>query len=118
MSRLRFNDCSSFGTTNPITLASGTTNACSWSSSPGFGLISPPDLAAIIVEPDTANEEIIWLFGFVPGATTGLVIRNAEVSQSGAGAITHTAVAWVHGPTAQDWHVTRAANAVNKMAFR
>jgi hypothetical protein len=91
---------------------------CSWSTAPAFGLISLPDYAPIIAEPDTANEEIMWLIGYVPGATTGLVIRNAEVSQSGAGAITHSAVAWVHGPTALDWHVTRPANAVNKMAFR
>jgi hypothetical protein len=58
------------------------------------------------------------LIGFVPGSTTGAVIRNAEPSAYGAGAITHTAVAWTHGPTAQDWHITRSTPVLARMAFR
>lgn len=103
MSRLRLNDVLGSASGNPITLTSGTTTTCSWSSSPAFPLISPPDLAVIVVEPDTTNEEILYLRGFTPGATTGLVTRAAEPNQGGSQVgITHTAVAWIHGPTAYD----------------
>jgi hypothetical protein len=99
VARLRFNNLSSFGTTNPITLSSGSTATATWSSTPGFPTIAAPDFAVIVVEPDTANEEILYLTAFTSGATTGTVLR----AQEGTTGITHTATAWVHGPTALDF---------------
>jgi hypothetical protein len=88
-------------------------------SAPSFPrAISLPDFLPITVEPGTANEEIIWLVGWSPGGTTGLVVRNAEVSDYGSGAITHTSVAWQHGPTNLDFHIARSAAVASKMAFR
>jgi len=105
MGRLRLNDVSTGQSSatagnNPITLtASG--NSASFTSSPSFPSIAPPDFAAVSVEPDTTNEEIIYVVGFTPGATTAAVRRNAEPTAGGANAsVAHTAVGWVHGPTA------------------
>lgn len=104
MSRLRFDGVSGTASGNPITLSSGTTNVCSWSTAPAFTSISAPDYAVISVEPDTSNEEIVYLVGYTTGGTTGLVQRLAEVSAGGTvTAITHSAVAWVHGPSALDF---------------
>jgi hypothetical protein len=104
MTRLRHNDISSLGTANPITLSSATTTTCSWTSAPSLPLsISWPDYAALVVEPDTANEEIVWLTGWTKGSTSGTVVRMAEPSPGGtATAIAHNATAWTHGPTSFD----------------
>ncbi len=103
MARLRFNDISSLGTANPITLGASA-GSCSWTSAPSFpAAISWPDYAVLVVEPDTANEEIVWLTGWAPGATSGTVVRAAEPSAGGVSApIAHAAVAWAHGPTQFD----------------
>jgi hypothetical protein len=126
MSRLRQNNL--FGSAssptappaaNPITLSSPTTNVCSWSTAPNFSAgISPPDVLPITVDPGTSSEEIIWLIGWQLGSTTGLVIRNAEASSLGSGPITHTAVAWEHAATAFDFHISRSAVVLARMAFR
>ena len=105
MTRLRLNNVSTLQSAaavgnNPITLTA-TGNSCSWSTAPALPLIAGNDFAAISVEPDTTNEEIIHVHGYTPGATTALVTRNAEPTQGGANAsIAHTAVGWAHGPTA------------------
>jgi hypothetical protein len=103
MGRLRFNDVSSIGSTNPITLAlNGTTAA--WASAPRFPTITAPDYAIVVVEPDTAQEEIVQLTAYVLGATSGTVVRNFEPTQGGANAApAHTATFWCHGPTAADF---------------
>lgn len=119
MTRLRHNDISSLGIANPITLASSTTTSCSWTSAPLFPVsISWPDYAVLVVEPDTANEEIVWLTGWTLGATSGTVVRVAEKSAGGTPVpITHSAVAWTHGPTLQDLHALRSSPLLNRMAF-
>jgi hypothetical protein len=119
MTRQRHNDISSLGAANPITLSSATTTTCSWTSAPSFPLsISWPDYAVLIVEPDTANEEIVWLTGWTLGSTTGRVVRMAEPSPGGTPVpITHSSVAWTHGPTAQDLHTIRPTPLINRMAF-
>jgi hypothetical protein len=92
---------------NPITLSSATTTTCSWSSAPSFSAsIAWPDYAVIIAEPDTANEEIMWLLGWTLGSTTGFVQRAAEDSPGGRAInspISHSGVIWTHGPTARDF---------------
>jgi hypothetical protein len=118
MSRLRLNDVSGTAVGNPITLASATTNACSWTSSPAFPLISAPDYAVIVCAPDTATEEIIHLVGFMPGRTTGLVCRAAEPNALALQvANTQSGVAWVHGPSALDYKST-PTRVFSRIAFR
>lgn len=102
--RLRLNDVSSFGTANPITLASSVATVATWSTAPAFATITAPNYYVISVEPDTANEEIVYLISYTSGSVAGIVTRFAESTAGGASvAITHTATAWTHGPTAIDF---------------
>lgn len=105
MSRLRQNGIWS-GSTNLLTIsATGTT--VNFVSAPLFvASIAYPDLAVIIAEPDTPNEEIMWLLGWTLGATSGFVQRAAEAAPGGVALnspIAHTSVQWRHGPTAYDY---------------
>lgn len=99
MTRLRANNISGTASGNPITLSSGGTTTASWPSAPVFPTIVAPDYYTIVVEPDTANEEIIYLTAFTAAATSGTVTR----AQEGTAGVTHTATAWVHGATAADF---------------
>jgi hypothetical protein len=105
MGRLRLNNLGDLtGSVNGLTLSSATTNSCSWASSPLFPLIAGIDFAALIAEPGAAHEEIMYLYGFTPGGTTGLVLRAAEPNSQGQQiAFSHAGVAWWSGPTASDF---------------
>ena len=115
MARLRFDDQSGAAAGNAFTVGASS-SACSWVSAPSFPTIASPDYAVIVAEPNTPNEEIMYLTAYTNGATTGTVTRLAEVALGGAGtAIAHTSVAWLHGPTALDYpgaQVSAAAVAV------
>jgi hypothetical protein len=99
MARLRLNNISSFGATNPITFADGSTVTGTFSSAPGFATIVSPDYYALTIEPDTANEEVVYLTAFTSGATTGTFTRARE----GSTGVAHSATAWVHSPTSADF---------------
>lgn len=99
MARLRFDNISSRGTSNPITFADGTTTTGTFSSAPGFPTIASPDYAVITVDPDTSAEEIVYLTAFTAGATTGTFTR----AQEGTSGAAHSSKPWVHAPTAQDF---------------
>lgn len=117
MARLRFNDISSFGTTNPVTLTNGGTTA-TFASAPAFPTIASPDYAVIVVEPDSANEEIVQITAYTSGATTATVVRNFEATSGGAnGSPAHTSVVWVHGPTAADFK-SAATRVFSRQNFR
>jgi hypothetical protein len=63
---------------------------------------------AIIVEPDSANEEVIYLTAYTAGQTTGTILR----AQEGTTAVQHPATAaWLHGPTKRDMASGRVARA-------
>lgn len=101
MTVLRYNNV--FGTVSVGSITLTNTggigdSAVSFASAPVFPSISSSDLVKIIVEPDTPNEEIIYMSPYVAGATTGTALRGQEGSIKRA----HTGVAWVHGPTAFD----------------
>jgi hypothetical protein len=102
VARLRKNNISGTASSNGITLADGSTTTVSWASAPGFPTIVAPDYYVVIAEPDTANEEIMYLTAFTSGATTGTVTR----AQEGTSGRAHAATAWTHGPTAQDFGTT------------
>lgn len=63
---------------------------------------------AIIIEPDSANEEIVYLTTYTAGNSTGTIARGQE----GTTAVQHLANApWIHGPTKRDMAAGRAAYA-------
>lgn len=105
MSTLRKNNIGdATGLVNPITLTNGGTT-CSWSSDPHLPIVAAPDILKIIVEPMSANAEVIYVLAYAGGgATTATsVTRLAEAVQGGAAtAIAHSGKAWVSGPTASD----------------
>jgi hypothetical protein len=98
MSRLRFNNVFGTAAGNPITLTGAGTTAI-WTTAPAFPTIAAPDYAAVVVEADTANEEIVYVTAYTAAATTGTVTR----AQEGTSSIAHTATAWQHGPTVFDF---------------
>lgn len=90
-----------FGTvaSGAITLTNtggGGDNTATFAAAPNLPTITAPDIAKIIVEPDTPNEEIIFVTAYTAAATTATVTR----AQEGTTKIAHTGTAWVHGPTA------------------
>lgn len=104
MARLRLDNISSFGTTNPITLADDSTTLAEWLTSPPFPTINEGDIAVVVAQPDTELEEIMHLLpGFTAGDTSGQVLRAAEPTAQGQDAFAHNGVPWQHGPTALDF---------------
>src|SRR5579871_4235885 len=99
MGILRLNDLSSVPGGTMITLTSNGTTA-TFSADPHFPTFAAPDILKVIVEPNTANEEVIYITSWTAGNTSGPCLRNAEAVQNGLGSIAHTGVGWVHGPTA------------------
>ena len=99
MTRLRTNNLSGTAAGNGITFADGSTTTGSWASAPGFATIVAPDFYVVVVEQDTANEEITYLTAFTSGATSGTFTR----AQEGSSGVAHSATKWVHGPTARDY---------------
>ena len=99
MARLRFNNISSRGASNPITFADGVTTTGAWASPPAFPTIASPDYAVVIAEPDTDNEEITYLTAYTAGATTGTFSRGQE----GSSGLAHPGTPWIHAPTAMDF---------------
>jgi hypothetical protein len=99
MGVIRTNNISGTASGNGITFANGSTTSGSWASAPAFATIAAPDIAKIVVEPDTANEEIVYLTAYTAAATSGTFTR----AQEGTTGRAHSATAWVHGPTAADF---------------
>lgn len=89
------------GFTNPITLADPVTETATWTSAPvNMPAVADPWILKISVEPNTPEEEIIYVTAYTPGDTSAPVIRAAE----GPGpAIAHIAKAWANAPTAMDF---------------
>lgn len=117
MSRIRVNNVGDpLGSVNPITITSATASTCSWTSSPAFPSrpFAWPDYAPLTVEPGLTTEEVIWIVGWVPGATTAQILRNPPELNTGTPA-THTSKGWVHAPTQHDYRpvATRTYSAQN-----
>ena len=72
-----------------------------------------PDYAPLTVEPGTTNEEIVWVVGWVPGATSALILRQPPEPNTGTPA-THTSKPWGHSATQHDYRpvATRTASAL------
>lgn len=96
MSRLRFNNVQ--GTLGaPLTNSATTlTLAAVW---PQTTVVSP-DYVVLIVEPGSANEEVIYGTPTSASTTVNNLVRGAEGPNAG---IAHASgVVWIHGPTALD----------------
>lgn len=70
-----------------------------FSVAPSWATLASPDIIPVVVEPDTANQEVVYVTAYTSAATTCTVVR----AQEGTSGITHTATAWKCGPTAQDF---------------
>jgi hypothetical protein len=67
---------------------------------PSFATLVSPDYYVLVLEPNTANYEIVWLTVYTAGSPNGSILRGQE----GTSPVTHAAgVSWEHGPTAQDF---------------
>lgn len=115
MARLRVNNLGdATGSSNPITLSSGSATSASWTSAPtNMPVVAFPDYVALTVEPNTANEEIIYVTAYSASATTATVTR----AQEGTSGITHTSKAWVNAPTALDFLNAVPANTLEQRAY-
>jgi Collagen triple helix repeat (20 copies) len=98
------------GATNPITLASPTALTATWAVPPAnMPAVAAPWILKISVEPNTPDEEIIYVTAYTPGDTFAPVVRAAE----GPGpAITHLAKPWAHAPTAMDFGAVYTSDGV------
>lgn len=110
MGILRPNNCGdATGTVNPITLASSTTTTATWTSAPAnMPAVASPNYLKVVVEPNTPNEEIVYVTVFTFGTTSANVLRGQE----GSTAVAHAAKPWIVGPTANDF-VTRPVRVVS-----
>jgi hypothetical protein len=99
VARLQLNNIFGTAAGNGLTFVNGSTTAGTWASAPGFPTIAYPDLAVVIVDYGTANEEIVYLTAYTAAATSGTFLRGQE-NTSG---VAHSAAAWNHGPTALDF---------------
>jgi hypothetical protein len=88
-------------------LGAGLTNSgttITFVSAPPFPTIDSTKHVAIILEPDTSLEEIVYLTAYTAGATTGTIARGQE----GSTAVAHsTGMPWAHGPTKRDFAAGR-----------
>lgn len=99
--RLKYNNVGDVtGSANPATLSTSTTTTITWPSAPSnLPTIASPDYVVLVLEPNTVNEEIVYLTAYTAGATSGTVTR----AQEGTTGQIHTSVAWVNGPTLSDF---------------
>jgi hypothetical protein len=105
MSRLRQNNL--FGTLGAQLGANATaiTFAAVLKQGDGTNLptIVAPDYYALILEPDSVNEEIVYLTAYTTNTTAGTVTRSAEAPTAPATTIHNISTPWKHGPTALDY---------------
>lgn len=63
-----------------------------------------PNIFVVILEPDTVNEEIVWITSCSASATSGFTMLRG---QEGSASVSHlTGVPYKHGPTTQDFNST------------
>lgn len=86
MSRLKLNNVSDFGGTNPLTFADDSTLTGTWTSAPPIPDLASGDYYCIVVNPDTTEEEIVYLLGpFTNGDTSSdNFLRGREGSTAAA----------------------------------
>ena len=97
MSRIRSNFQT--GTLDLGGLTTGGTTASS-SAFASLPVVTNPDVLAISLEPDTVNQEIVWVTAHSSGATSCTISRGQESTTAIAHAID---AVWVHGPTVADF---------------
>jgi hypothetical protein len=106
VSRLRLNNLGGATGASLGSSSSGTSQAITglFAVAPGFATLVAPDYYVVIVEPNTANEEITYCTAYTSGSPLDATITRG---QEGTGAPAHiSGVSWTHGPTAQDFAPT------------
>lgn len=101
MAVLRVNNVGDpLGSVNPITLTTPTATTASWVTAPlNMPAVASPNILKVIAEPNTSNEEIMYVTAYTSGTATATVTRAQEGSTGRA----HTSTAWAHGSTAADF---------------
>jgi hypothetical protein len=103
MTILRFNNVLGTVASGAVTLTNtggAGDNTATFATVPNFPVaITAPDIAKLVAEPDTPQEEITYITAYTPGALTATVLR----AQEGTTKIAHAGTAWRHGPTAADF---------------
>lgn len=97
--RLRLNNVSDFGT-NFLTFSDGSTTTGTFDSSPPIPSFDSGFYYPIIVNPDTVDEEIVYLQGpWTSGDTSSTTFLRGQEETTGA---TATSAPWHNGPTTLD----------------
>lgn len=97
MARLRFNNQFGTITDNPLTLGSTAFNSAALAALPA---VVAPDYVVVVLEPDTANEEVVWITAHTASATVATIWRGREKTAAVAHNVTSL---WRHGPTVRDF---------------
>lgn len=105
--RLRYNGllCGTAAPTLGAGISSGGTTitfpaALKYNGTTAVPTVADPDYVPLIINPDTAAMEIVWLTAYTSGATTGTILRAQESTAASA----HGSGSEVsHGPTALDF---------------
>ena len=101
MARLKFDNISSFGSSNPITFADGTTTTGNFAGATTIPNIAAGDYLPMTVQQDTPSAEIVYLQGpYTAGASSATTFLRAQEGTSG---VAHAATPWVSAPTALDF---------------
>ncbi len=101
MARKRYDNIFGTATGNPISCPAGAGTATLSSPPTGLPAVTGSDFIVLIIEPGTANEDI--RYAQYSGSGTSLTVGTAQEGTTG---ISHSGVAWAHGPTAADFATT------------
>ena len=100
MARLRLNNISASQASNPLAFANAGATTGTWTTAPPIPTVAAPDYVPIVIDPELANFEIVYLTAYTAGATSGTFIRGRE----GTTSVAHAASGWKHGATAIDYN--------------
>jgi hypothetical protein len=107
MSRIRINGVGDpAGSVNPLTISTAAATTASWTSSPSNMPSLPfawPDYMVVVAEPGTANSEVFWIVGWVPGSTSATILRTPPGETNPGTPRAHSSTGWLHGPTQIDY---------------
>lgn len=106
--RLRYNG--QRGATGVALLSTDTAVTNLFGVVPGFATIVAPDFIPLVLEPNTANMEIVYLTAYTSGSRSGTIARAQEDATLHPAVAHALGVTWDHGPTINDFLAPSAAS--------